>query len=108
MSERSPEEKAKVKDGSRDGRLSFRKFGEHQLRREFKEIAIEKCRDQINAFGKCAQESGLMVVFKCRDFNKELNKCMAIHNSHEAFEEYKAKNEDLLIAKIPGRKKPEA
>mmetsp|Transcript_7713 Transcript_7713/g.7286 ORF Transcript_7713/g.7286 Transcript_7713/m.7286 type:complete len:116 (-) Transcript_7713:54-401(-) len=97
------EKKAKIKEGSRDGRLSFRKFGEHQLRREFKELAIDKCRTEINAFGKCAEESGLMVVFNCRGFNKELNKCMGIHNSHEAFDTYMKENEELLKAKIPGR-----
>ena len=102
--EMSAEQKAKVKEASRDGRLSFRKFGEHQLRREFKDMAIEKCRDKINAFGKCAQEQGLLVVFKCRQFNKDLNACMAVHNSHEAFEKYMKENEDALIEKIPGMK----
>lgn len=100
----NPEESAKIKDYGRDSRLSFKKFGEHQLRREFKDMAIEKCRTEINAFGKCAQDNGLMVVFKCRDFNKELNKCMAIHNSSEAFETYKRENQDALLAKTPGMK----
>jgi Cytochrome c oxidase biogenesis protein Cmc1 like. len=98
------EQKAKIREASRDGRLSFRKFGEHQLRREFKDMAIEKCKEHIHAFGKCAQEQGLMVVFKCRQFNRDLNACMAIHNSNEAFEEYKKKNEDGLMRKIPGMK----
>lgn len=105
MPELSPEQQAIKKESSRDGRLSFRKFGEHQLRREFKDMAIEKCRDKINAFGKCAQEQGLMVVFNCRHLNKELNACMAIHNSHEKFEEYMKNNQDALIAKTPGMKK---
>lgn len=102
--ELTPEQKQKLKEASRDGRLSFRKFGEHQLRREFKDMAIEKCRDHINAFGKCAQEQGLLVVFNCRQFNKDLNACMAIHNSNEAFEKYKQENEEALMKKIPGRK----
>ena len=67
-------------------------------------MAIEKCRDYINAFGKCAQEQGLLVVFNCRQFNKDLNACMAIHNSNEAFEKYKQENEEALMKKIPGRK----
>ncbi len=108
MSSPSPtaEEKARIKDAGRDGRLSFRKFGEHQLRREFKDMAIDKCRTEINAFGKCAQDNGLMVVWRCRHLNKELNACMAIHNSHEAFEKYKEENQDALIEKIPGMKSP--
>ena len=100
----STEEKAKMKDYGRDSRLSFKKFGEHQLRREFKDMAIDKCKTEINAFGKCAQENGLMVVWSCRDFNRKLNACMAIHNSHEAFEKYKEENQDALLAKTPGMK----
>lgn len=98
------EEKAEVKDYGRDSRLSFKKFGEHQLRREFKDMAIDKCRSDINAFGKCAQDNGLMVVFKCRHLNKALNACMTIHNSPEAFEKYKEENQDALLAKTPGMK----
>ncbi len=101
------EQAARMKDVGRDGRLSFRKFGEHQLRREFKDMAVEKCRTEINAFGKCAQESGLMVVWSCRHLNKEIQNCMAVHNSHEAFEQYKLENQDLLLQKTPGMMKPE-
>lgn len=67
-------------------------------------MAIDKCRDHIQAFGKCAEEQGLLVVFKCRQFNKDLNACMQIHNSHEAFDEYKKANEEALLKKIPGKK----
>mmetsp|Transcript_31746 Transcript_31746/g.95019 ORF Transcript_31746/g.95019 Transcript_31746/m.95019 type:complete len:105 (-) Transcript_31746:531-845(-) len=90
------EKKATVKDASREGRLSFRNFAEHQMRREFKETALEKCRDHVAAFGQCAQENGLLVVFKCRQINKELNECMSIYNSHEAFETYKEAHRDEL------------
>ena len=100
----SPEQKARIKDAGRDSRLSFRKFGEHQLRREFKDMAVEKCRTEINAFGKCAQESGLMVVWNCRQMNREIQNCMSIHNSHEAFETYKLENQELLMEKTPGIK----
>eukprot|EP00560_Eucampia_antarctica_P008414 CAMPEP_0197825120 /NCGR_PEP_ID=MMETSP1437-20131217/2256_1 /TAXON_ID=49252 ORGANISM="Eucampia antarctica, Strain CCMP1452" /NCGR_SAMPLE_ID=MMETSP1437 /ASSEMBLY_ACC=CAM_ASM_001096 /LENGTH=68 /DNA_ID=CAMNT_0043424991 /DNA_START=109 /DNA_END=312 /DNA_ORIENTATION=- len=57
------EHKARVKDASRESRLSFRNFAEHQMRREFKEKAIDKCRPSIQAFGKCAEETGLSVVW---------------------------------------------
>eukprot|EP01083_Nonionella_stella_P245273 852729_1 len=100
----SANEKAQIKDTGRDGRLSLRKFGEHQLRREFKDMAIDKCRTEINAFGKCAQDTGLLVVFKCRHLNKALGECMAVHNSHEAFDKYKEENEEALMKKIPGLK----
>ena len=85
-----------IKDAGREGRLSFRKFAEHQLRREFKEDAIDKCSLQVKAFVECSKEEGLMVVFKCRDFQKEVNDCMAVYNSPEAFEKYKQKHSDDL------------
>eukprot|EP00568_Trieres_chinensis_P007512 CAMPEP_0183291172 /NCGR_PEP_ID=MMETSP0160_2-20130417/676_1 /TAXON_ID=2839 ORGANISM="Odontella Sinensis, Strain Grunow 1884" /NCGR_SAMPLE_ID=MMETSP0160_2 /ASSEMBLY_ACC=CAM_ASM_000250 /LENGTH=108 /DNA_ID=CAMNT_0025451933 /DNA_START=148 /DNA_END=474 /DNA_ORIENTATION=- len=90
------EKKARIKDASRESRLSFRNFAEHQMRREFKDMALEKCREHVHAFGKCAEESGLMVVFKCRQFNKDLNACMATYNSNEAFEAYKATHKEEL------------
>lgn len=89
-------DKAQVKDDGRDSRLSFRKFAEHKMKREFKEAAIKKCEEPLKNFGKCAQESGLLVVFKCRDFNKKINECMAEHNSPEKFEEFLKANQDVL------------
>jgi hypothetical protein len=85
-----------MKDASRENRLSFRNFAEHQMRREFKDSAVDKCREQINSFGKCAQENGLLVVFKCRAVNKEMNECMRIHNSEEEFKKYLEAHKDEL------------
>ena len=84
------------KDTSREGRLSFKKFGEHQMRRQFKEMALAQCKPKIQAFGKCAEENGLMVVWTCRPLHKEISACMAIHNSSDAFEKYKEENKHLL------------
>ena len=95
----SVENKARIKDASRESRLSFRNFAEHQMRREFKEKAIETCNEPIKAFAECAQEKGLLVVWSCRHLNKKLNECMAIHNSHEAFDKYKLENADELERK---------
>ena len=73
--------KADNKDYGRDDRLSFRKFAEHKMKREFKKVAIKKCEVHLKNFGQCAQDNGLLVVFKCRDFNRKINECMAEHNS---------------------------
>jgi hypothetical protein len=83
---------AEMKDTGRQSRLSIKKFEEHQLRTEFKSIAIERCRNEMQAFGKCASDNGLMVVFRCRNFLKEMNACMAHHNSNEEFQKYKEKH----------------
>lgn len=83
------EAKARIKDSGREGRLSFKKFAEHQLRKELKEISLAKCKDQVQAFGKCAEEKGLMVVWTCQPLFKEVNACLAIHNSEEEWQKYK-------------------
>jgi len=61
-------DRAQIKDDGREARLSFRRFAEHKMKREFKETAIKKCEEHLRNFGQCAQESGLLVVFKCREF----------------------------------------
>eukprot|EP00540_Astrosyne_radiata_P006519 CAMPEP_0116835242 /NCGR_PEP_ID=MMETSP0418-20121206/7438_1 /TAXON_ID=1158023 /ORGANISM="Astrosyne radiata, Strain 13vi08-1A" /LENGTH=91 /DNA_ID=CAMNT_0004464891 /DNA_START=91 /DNA_END=366 /DNA_ORIENTATION=- len=79
---------------NRQSRLSFRKFGEHQLRREFKDIAMEKCRHpEMQEFAECAEQQGLLVIFNCRKYHKAVQECMAYHNSNAAFEEYKQKQQ---------------
>lgn len=90
------EHKARTKEFSREGRLSFRNFAEHQMRREFKEIALQKCQEPIREFAECAQEKGLAVVISCRHLNKAINDCMAVENSNEAFEIYKQEHADEL------------
>ena len=81
-----------VKDASREGRLSFRNFEDHQLRNEFKEESMQKCNLQIKAFAECGRDEGLMVIFRCREFQKEVTDCMAVYNSEEQFQLYKQKH----------------
>jgi len=90
------EAKARVKDAGRSSRLSFKNFAEHQLRKELKEIALAKCKDHVQAFGKCAQDNGLMVVFNCRDKSKAVNDCLHIHNSEEEWQKYKTLHQDEI------------
>lgn len=90
------EAKARIKDAGREGRLSFRNFAEHQMRREFKDMALDKCSEHVRRFALCAEEQGLMVVFNCRHHSKALNECMAVHNSPEAFEKYMVEHKEEL------------
>ena len=92
----TPADRAQIKDDGRDARLSFRRFAEHKMKREFKEEAIKKCEVHLKNFGQCAQDSGLLVVWKCRDLNRKINECMHEHNSPEAFEAYMKANQDEL------------
>ena len=94
------ETKARIKEAGRDGRLSFRNFAEHQMRREFKDMALAKCSQHVKEFALCAEEQGLLVVFKCRHHSKALNECMALHNSNEAFEKYKEDHKEDLEKRV--------
>jgi hypothetical protein len=85
-----------VKDTSREGRLSFRNFAEHQMRSEFKREAIQKCDLQLRAFSDCAKVEGVMVVFRCREFKKAVDECMTVYNSSERFELYKKEHDEDL------------
>ena len=96
--------RGRIKDAGRESRLSFRNFAEHQLRKEFKEIAMDKCKLQIKAFAECSKEEGVMVVFRCRDFQTAVKECMYTYNSPEAFEKYKLEHhEDLANRTIRSR-----
>lgn len=60
-----------IRQDARDSRLSVRKSKEEDLRKLLLIQAREICKDKSIAFGKCAKEHGMMVVFKCQDFNKD-------------------------------------
>jgi Cytochrome c oxidase biogenesis protein Cmc1 like len=85
-----------IRDDGRASRLSFRNFAEHQIRSEFKEEAMVKCKPHVDAFAQCAKEKGLGVVWYCRHLNKAITDCMYIYNSDEAFAKYLEDNPQLL------------
>jgi hypothetical protein len=84
----APESAGRIRDDGRNARLSFKNFAEHQIRSEFKEEALTKCKPEIGAFAGCAREKGLMVVISCRKFNRAITDCMYRHNSDEKFAEF--------------------
>lgn len=90
------EKSGKIRDNGRNARLSFKNFAEHQIRSEFKEEALRKCKPEIHAFAKCAQENGLMVVISCRKFNRAITDCMYKYNSDEVFAEYLENNPGVI------------
>lgn len=94
-----------VKDTGREGRLSFRNFAEHQLRNEFKREAMQKCDVQLRAFSECGKAEGLMVVFRCREFKKAVDECMAVYNSSERFELFKQEHVEDFERRIIQSKK---
>jgi hypothetical protein len=104
----SAEEANQIKSDGRDSRLTFKNHAESSLRRDLKEESLDKCKPQVKNFAICAEEKGLLVVMSCRKQLRELNKCMELYNSEEAFQAYKEKHSDVLERKsnpnAPGAK----
>ena len=89
-----------MKDTGREGRLSFRKFAENQLRRDFKADAMKRCDLQIGAFAQCIKEEGLLAPFKCREIRKDVDECMTVYNSEERFQLFVKDHEEEIKNKI--------
>jgi hypothetical protein len=78
----------------RDGRLragggsSLRKNNEEVLRKVLQAEAREKCMSFTKAFGDCAKEASIMVVFKCRDENRAMQDCLSREYNEEKFAQF--------------------
>ncbi|XP_054846857.1 COX assembly mitochondrial protein homolog isoform X1 [Eublepharis macularius] len=56
-----------------------------------REKAKELCSEKVQAFTKCCQDSGILMVVKCREENAALKECLTAHYTNPAFyEECKA------------------
>ncbi|XP_048366640.1 COX assembly mitochondrial protein homolog isoform X2 [Sphaerodactylus townsendi] len=69
---------------------------ELQLRHVEKDVLIPKmmrdkarelCSDKVQAFTKCCQDSGFLMVVKCREENTALKECLTAHYTNPAFYE---------------------
>lgn len=77
------------KNDARNGRLvKMRKVNEEVLRKKLQNEARDKCSGAFQAFGKCAQEQSLMVVFACRKENRAMSDCLEQYCSEAEFEKY--------------------
>ena len=54
----------------RDDRMKLRKNNEEVFRFRLRLEAQEKCKAESSAFGECAKNNGLLVLFNCRQQNK--------------------------------------
>ena len=61
------------------------RLGDEQIRREFLAICRKKCKTEIENFLACSKEQGLMVVFRCREQNKEMNGCLRQYTATTRF-----------------------
>ncbi|KAL4086654.1 hypothetical protein PRIC1_013716 [Phytophthora ramorum] len=92
-----PVDKETAKNKFRSSRLSWSNQAEHKLRQELSDIAIAKCRSVSEKFAECAKANGLMVVFKCRENNRELNACLHQYTNAEQFEIYRQRREKEML-----------
>uniref|UniRef100_A0A8D0HCV4 COX assembly mitochondrial protein n=1 Tax=Sphenodon punctatus TaxID=8508 RepID=A0A8D0HCV4_SPHPU len=69
---------------------------EPKLRHVEKDVLIPKlmrekarvlCEDEVEAFSKCCQETGFLMVVKCQLENKALKKCLTSYYTDPAFYE---------------------
>ena len=94
-----PQETAKdpgqTKTDARNNRLSvgtLRKNNEEVLRSAMRAEAQKKCESKFRAFGECAKEQGLMVVFRCREQTKAMSSCMDENFNEEIFRQFLSDN----------------
>ncbi|OQR93864.1 hypothetical protein THRCLA_08325 [Thraustotheca clavata] len=80
----------------RGSRLQWSNQAEHKLHQELNTIALKKCYDKTKAFVDCSHEHGLLVVFKCRQQNADLNACLHEYTNPEAYEKFKASKTEAL------------
>ncbi|KAM7078621.1 COX assembly mitochondrial protein homolog [Molossus nigricans] len=80
------------------------------LRRQFREKARERCSEQVQEFTKCCQESGILMVVKCRKENSAFKECLTSYYMDPAFYEeckmeYLKKREEHRKTGIPTKKR---
>ncbi|KAM3873456.1 COX assembly mitochondrial protein homolog [Diretmus argenteus] len=47
--------------------------------------ARELCAEKVEAFNHCCKDSGVLMVFKCREENSALKECLTLHYTDKAF-----------------------
>lgn len=55
-----------------------------RIQQQWQNYAMKLCDPLVKKYWVCRQETGFMVVFKCRDELKEMRECVASHTRDEA------------------------
>ena len=66
--------------GSGGGRDNEKEESDNDIRERALD-AIGKCDVHLKNFGRCAEDSGMLVLFKCRDLNARIRDCMSEHKA---------------------------
>ncbi|XP_043364934.1 COX assembly mitochondrial protein homolog isoform X4 [Dermochelys coriacea] len=75
-----------------------------------REKARERCSDKVQAFTKCCQESGFLMVVKCQQENAALKECLTTYYNDPAFYEeckieYLKQREEFRVTGIPAKQR---
>ncbi|XP_053875891.1 COX assembly mitochondrial protein homolog isoform X1 [Malaclemys terrapin pileata] len=75
-----------------------------------REKARELCSDKVQAFTKCCQESGFLMVVKCQQENAALKECLTTYYNDPAFYEeckieYLKQREEFRATGIPAKQR---
>ncbi|XP_053322190.1 COX assembly mitochondrial protein homolog [Spea bombifrons] len=75
-----------------------------------REKARVLCSEKVDAFSKCCQETGFLMVVKCRDENRALKECLTEQYSDPALyeeckQEYLKEREEFRKTGIPSKKR---
>ncbi|MEE6466112.1 hypothetical protein FKM82_006841 [Ascaphus truei] len=75
-----------------------------------REKARVLCSENVQAFTKCCEQSGFLMVVKCRDENAALKECLTAHYNNPAFfeeckQEYLKEKAEYLRTGISSKKR---
>jgi hypothetical protein len=71
---------------------------------EWRELGLKACDNAIRAYWVCRQETGLMVVFKCRQENDAMKKCLTDFTTRkDEFDAFRAKRVGEIRAESAAR-----
>ena len=62
---------------------------EEALRSKMKQIATKNCDEKVKDFVQCSKDSGLMVIWSCREQNRVMNECGAKYTNEKVLEDIK-------------------
>jgi hypothetical protein len=92
-----PSDKDAFKADMRSSRMKLTNTLHEKIFGEWQKIAVKACDDDVRAYWVCRQEHGLAVVFKCREENDRMQKCIAdFTRDEDAFERYKITRMDQM------------
>ena len=89
--------RAKVdqKSSLRESRMRHNNAAKEAARIKLNKHSMKMCQARVKKFIECSKEAGFWVVFKCREENKHMNKCLNRYS--KMLPEYHAMTKDEFL-----------